>query len=171
MPTPLLLHTTLPKHPPLPPPPAATPPPPSRSHHLRPRAFLSFPPQSINPSRRWPRSVASWSLSVTVPAERPVFSCECRSSSSSPVCLHRADNIISVFSKGTFPEVRRYRSQSPICTAAAQPTPTPAHQHHQTSSNTPRNAAVLTSHANRSTSPPFSRTMSPTSRWMASTSN
>lgn len=82
-PTPLLLlqpkHTTTPllTRPPhlLP----HSPPPASPPHHLRPRAFLSLPHQPTSPSRRWPRSVASWSLSVTVPVERPVCSCKCRS--------------------------------------------------------------------------------------------
>jgi hypothetical protein len=59
--------------------------------------------------------------------------------------LYRADNAISVFSKGTFPEVRRYHSRSPICTAA-QPMSTSAHQRHQTPPITSRNAAVLTLH-------------------------
>ena len=52
----------------------------SRHHIACARAHSSrSPSHPINPSRRWLRSVASWSLSVTVPAERPVCSCKCRS--------------------------------------------------------------------------------------------
>jgi hypothetical protein len=66
------LHTTHPT--------TTSPPPSTPFHHLRPRASHPHSHNTpIDPPRKWLRSVASWSLSVTVPAERPVCSCKCRS--------------------------------------------------------------------------------------------
>lgn len=78
-------------------------------HAARPSRSLDFRVVLINPSRRWRKSVASWSSLVTVPVERPVCSCEFR-------CRHHTLSTCSMLipAPASSPRAPSQRYASPI---------------------------------------------------------